>query len=60
MKTIFFINEDTVPWKGLALFVNLLIETRSDHIEKSVKIRAILYFLDKVCYLLNRKIDGSG
>jgi hypothetical protein len=60
MEAVFFVNEDMVSREGLALFENLLVKTRSDHIEKPVKLRAVFHFLDKVRYLLNREIDGAG
>ena len=51
---------DAVLRKGLALFANLLVKTGPDHVEETIKLRALLHFLDKVCHLMNRKIDVAG
>jgi hypothetical protein len=60
MEAVFFIDKDMVSCEGLTLFVNLLVKTRPDHIQKPVKLRTSFHFLDEVRDLLNREIDGSG
>jgi hypothetical protein len=57
MEAVLFVNHHTIPREGLALFSDLLIETRSDHVEEPVELRTIFHFLDKLCDLLNREIN---
>jgi hypothetical protein len=60
IKAVFLVDEDTIPRKGLPLFTNLLVETRSDHIEKPIKLGTLFHFLNKLRYFLNREVDGAG
>ena len=59
MKTILFVNKNSVLRESLPLFPNLLVEARSDHIQEPVKLGAFFYLLDKVRDFLNREIDLS-
>ncbi len=46
--------------EGLALFANLLVETCSDHVQESLKLRAVFNFLDKLRHFLHREVDVTG
>ena len=60
MEAVFFVDRDMVSWESLALFPDLLVKARPDHVEEPVKLRAAFHLLDKLGYLLNREIDGTG
>jgi hypothetical protein len=60
MQTGLFVDEDMVLREGLALFANLLVETRSDDIEESLEVRAVFNFLDELGHFLQREVDGTG
>jgi hypothetical protein len=60
MQTVLFVNEDTVFREGLALLANLLVKTRPDDIEESLKIKAIFDVLDKLGDFLDREVNGTG
>jgi hypothetical protein len=60
MQTVFFVNEDTVFREGLALLANLLVKTRPDDIEESLKIKAIFDVLDESGDFLDREVNGTG
>ena len=60
MDAVFFIDENTVSWKGVTLLMDLLVETRSHDIQETVEFRTILHLADEVLYLLNREIPGIG
>jgi hypothetical protein len=60
MQTVLFVNEDTVFREGLALLANLLVKTRPDDIEESLKIKAIFDVLDESGDFLDREVNGTG
>jgi hypothetical protein len=60
MDTVFLIDANTVSWKGIALFTDLLVETRSHDIQEPVKFRTILHLAYEVLHLLDREIPGIG
>ena len=53
-------RSDTVTGKGLALFLDLLVETRADHIQESVKLGAGLHLGDEPLDLAHRKSGRPG
>jgi hypothetical protein len=60
MQTILLVNEHAMFRKGLALLANLLIETRSDHIQESLKLRTVFHFLDELSHFLNGEVERPG
>jgi hypothetical protein len=60
VDAVLIVNGHMVPGESLPLFTNLLVESRSDHIEKPKELRAIFDLLNEAGYLLNREVDGPG
>ena len=58
MEAMFFVDQDTIPRKGLSLFTNLLVESCSNHIEEPAELRAIFHLLDEANHFLNREVDS--
>ena len=57
MDAVFVVNRDAVLWKGLALFLDLLVKPCLDDLEELRKFGASLNLLNKLGDLLDREID---
>jgi len=58
MNTMFFIDANTVSWKGITLLADLLVETRSHDVQKPVEFRTVLHFTNEILHLLDREVLG--
>jgi len=60
MEAVLLVDKDMVPGKGLTLLVNLLVETRPDHVKEPEKFGTVFYLMNELGYLLDWEIDGTG